>query len=220
VATLGGRSARFRRPPRGSRYVDSDSRCVEISNGCQGVLNARCAGVPSAGTGHASSARTASPPIRGRRAMQLRQGAIPISCDKSRVLARQNAVSISQSFGDPEILGDLHRRPSQIKGAPNHRAVRGGQLRQRVSDQQSVDGGVHLVGTAGSGKSGESSELASLRNDERRLWSMIMLRTTVNSHARADRSPSSVTSGCCHARSSVSCTRSSARTRSPVSRKA
>jgi len=147
-------------------------------------------------------------------------GVIPISCDKSRVLARQNAVSISQSFGDPEILGDLHRRPPQIKGAPNHRAVRGGQLRQRVSDQQSVDGGVHLVGTAGSGKSGESSELASLRNDERRLWSMIMLRTTVNSHARADRSPSSVTSECCHARSSVSCTRSSARTRSPVSRKA
>jgi hypothetical protein len=49
---------------------------------------------------------------------------------------------------------------------------------------------------------------------------MIMLRATVNSHARGDLSVSPMTSGCCHARNSVSWTTSSAMLASPVNRTA
>ena len=49
---------------------------------------------------------------------------------------------------------------------------------------------------------------------------MTRLRATVNNHARADLPGSAPTSGCLHARSNVSCTTSSARAASPVSRSA
>ncbi len=69
-----------------------------------------------------------------------------------------------------------------------------------------------------SGAPAVSVEPTTLRNRALRRSSMIMLRATVNNHARAERSVSPMTSGCCQARSNVSCPTSSDWPAPPVRR--
>ena len=96
------------------------------------------------------------------------------------------------------------RWSSQMVRTADHGAMVRRQLGQGVADQQPVQRRVDLVGRGLLGRAAGVQGFALRRNRALRRSSMTMLRATVNSQARAERSASPDTSGCCQARNNVS----------------
>ena len=142
-----------------------------------------------------TSRRPRRSPPRGTRELCHRVTPISCRCEPQR----PNGVvqpRFHRALRDLQIVGDLCGRPALVVRPADHRAVFLGQLCSgRVLSSIRSKAESTSSGPARSATFSMSGVPVSLRNRALRRSSMIMLRATVNSHARADRSTSSVTSG-------------------------